>query len=171
LVCSPALILADEPTTALDVTIQAQILDLMRQINQDHHTAIILVTHDLGVAAEFCDSIAVMYAGRIVEQGSVDQVIETPQHPYTQGLLNCRPRITPVKQPIAPIPGNVPDLADLPVGCAFADRCPLHQTVCDTGPAPLVQVGSGHTSRCLRHVGFERSLDWTWSTTIEEVGK
>jgi oligopeptide/dipeptide ABC transporter ATP-binding protein len=167
LVCNPALILADEPTTALDVTIQAQILDLMSQINQDHHTAIILVTHDLGVAAEFCDSIAVMYAGRIVEQGRVEQVIETPQHPYTQGLLNCRPRITPVKQPIAPIPGNVPDLVDLPPGCAFADRCQYHRPVCDGGPVPLIEAAPGQTSRCLRHVDFERQSDWTWSTLVE----
>lgn len=167
LVCNPALILADEPTTALDVTIQAQILNLMQRINQDHGTAIILVTHDLGVAAEFCDSIAVMYAGRIVEQGRVDQVIDTPQHPYTQGLLKCRPRITPVKQPIAPIPGNVPDLVDLPDGCAFADRCELHQPVCDQGPIPLMQVSEDHTSRCLRHVDFKRQVGWTWSTRVE----
>ncbi len=169
LVCNPALILADEPTTALDVTIQAQILDLMAQINREHNTAVILVTHDLGVAAEFCDSIAVMYAGRIVEQGNVDQVIETPQHPYTQGLLNCRPRITPEKQPIAPIPGNVPDLVDLPGGCAFAERCPLHNPACDIGPVPLIQVEDGHTSRCIRHMDFEHRQDWDWSTVVEEV--
>lgn len=167
LACNPGLILADEPTTALDVTIQAQILDLMLQINETHHTAIIMVTHDLGVAAEFCDSIAVMYAGRIVEQGSVDQVIESPQHPYTKGLLNCRPRITPVKQPIAPIPGNVPDLVDLPQGCAFAERCELHQSVCDDGPVPIFKVGSGQISRCLRHVDFNRKPEWTWSSEVE----
>lgn len=167
LVCNPALILADEPTTALDVTIQAQILNLMQRINQDHGTAIILVTHDLGVAAEFCDSIAVMYAGRIVEKGNVDQVIETPQHPYTQGLLKCRPRITPVKKPIAPIPGNVPDLVDLPEGCAFADRCDNHQPICDQGPIPLMQVSATHTSRCLRHVDFKRQEGWTWSDRVE----
>ncbi len=164
LACNPALILADEPTTALDVTIQAQILNLMKKINQDHGTAIILVTHDLGVAAEFCDSIAVMYAGRIVEQGTVDQVIETPQHPYSEGLLKCRPRITPEKQPIAPIPGNVPDLVDLPVGCAFSDRCKFYQPVCNDGPVPLFQLADGHASRCLRHVNFQRNPNWSWST-------
>ncbi len=113
LVCEPALLLADEPTTALDVTIQAQILD---RINQDRGTAIILVTHDLGLAAEFCDTIAVMYAGRIVEQGPVDEVVAHPQHPYSQGLLNCRPRISARYQHVQPIPGNVPDLASLPLG-------------------------------------------------------
>jgi ABC-type dipeptide/oligopeptide/nickel transport system ATPase component len=106
LACGPALILADEPTTALDVTIQAQILDLMRRINQDRGTAIILVTHDLGVAAEFCDTIAVMYAGRIVEQGPVDEVVMHPQHPYTQGLLACRPRVSERDLRVQPIPGG-----------------------------------------------------------------
>ena len=167
LACNPLLILADEPTTALDVTIQAQILDLMRGINQEHGTAIILVTHDLGVAAEFCDSIAVMYAGRIVEQGSVDQVIEAPQHPYTSGLLNCRPRITPHKKAIAPIPGNVPDLVNLPSGCAFAERCEYQQEVCTTGPIPLMQLGGDHASRCLRHSRFKRDDSWTWSTAMK----
>lgn len=165
--CNPALLLADEPTTALDVTIQAQILDLMRRINRDHGTAIILVTHDLGVAAEFCDNIAVMYAGRIVERGSVDQVIENPQHPYTQGLLACRPRITIPKEKIAPIPGNVPDLANLTDGCSFAPRCPRGRDVCLEGPVPQIEVEPGHLSRCLSHSYFERENDWTWADRIE----
>lgn len=165
--CNPALLLADEPTTALDVTIQAQILDLMRRINREHGTAIILVTHDLGVAAEFCDAIAVMYAGRIVEKGDVDQVVENPRHPYTRGLLACRPKITVPKEPVAPIPGNVPDLAELPPGCPFAPRCPLVRAVCEEGPVPLFEVAHGHTSRCLVHSGFEREPDWDWSDRIE----
>lgn len=165
--CNPALLLADEPTTALDVTIQAQILDLMRRINREHGTAIILVTHDLGVAAEFCDSIAVMYAGRIVEKGSVDQVVENPQHPYTRGLLASRPRITIPKEPIAPIPGSVPDLADLPAGCPFSPRCPLALGVCREGPVPLFEVTPGHTSRCLAHNDFRRDYDWAWTDRIE----
>jgi oligopeptide/dipeptide ABC transporter ATP-binding protein len=165
--CNPALLLADEPTTALDVTIQAQILDLMRRINREHGTAVILVTHDLGVAAEFCDDITVMYAGRIVEKGGVEQVVENPQHPYTSGLLNCRPKITVPKQPVAPIPGNVPDLADLPPGCPFAPRCPLAREVCSEGPVPLFEVARGHTSRCLVHSGFTREEDWDWSDRIE----
>ncbi len=165
--CNPGLLLADEPTTALDVTIQAQILDLMRRINQDHGTAIVLVTHDLGVAAEFCDKIAVMYAGRIVERGSVDQVIGNPQHPYTQGLLACRPRITIPKEPIAPIPGNVPDLANLPDGCSFAPRCPIAKDICLEGPIPQIEVEAGHLSRCLAHYDYEREMDWTWADRIE----
>ncbi len=165
--CNPALLLADEPTTALDVTIQAQILDLMRQINQEHGTAVILVTHDLGVAAEFCDSIAVMYAGRIVERGSVDQVVENPQHPYTKGLLNCRPRIAIPKMPVAPIPGNVPDLASLPDGCAFAPRCPIARDVCTEGPVPQIETDLGHFSRCLAHYDYQREEDWTWAERIE----
>jgi oligopeptide/dipeptide ABC transporter ATP-binding protein len=167
LACNPALLLADEPTTALDVTIQAQILDLMRRINRDHGTTIILVTHDLGVAAEFCDTIVVMYAGRVVEKGSVDQVVGNPQHPYTRGLLACRPQITIPKIQVAPIPGNVPDLADLPAGCPFAPRCSQVQEICAEGPVPLIEVDSGHTSRCLQHFSFQRESDWTWADRIE----
>jgi len=166
LACNPALLLADEPTTALDVTIQAQILDLMRRINRTHGTAIILVTHDLGVAAEFCDSIAVMYAGRIVETGYIDQIIENPQHPYTQGLLNCRPQITTPKKPISPIQGNVPDLISLPKGCAFAPRCRLIRPVCEEGPVPLIETEDGHQSRCLMYTDFRRSPIWTWTDRI-----
>jgi oligopeptide/dipeptide ABC transporter ATP-binding protein len=165
--CTPALLLADEPTTALDVTIQAQILDLMRTINRAHGTAIILVTHDLGVAAEFCDAIAVMYAGRIVERGSVDQVIENPQHPYTRGLLECRPKILFPKEKVAPIPGNVPDLANLPDGCSFAPRCPGFRDICLEGPVPQIEVETGHLSRCLTHYNFSREVDWTWADRIE----
>jgi oligopeptide/dipeptide ABC transporter ATP-binding protein len=167
LVCGPALILADEPTTALDVTIQAQILDLMHRINQDRGTAIILVTHDLGVAAEFCDTIAVMYAGRIVEQGPVDEVVSHPQHPYTQGLLACRPRVSERELRVQPIPGNVPDLVDLPPGCAFAPRCPDYKTVCGSGPIPLVEMAPGYVSRCLLHVGYRREEGWGWRERIK----
>lgn len=166
LVCEPALLLADEPTTALDVTIQAQILNLMKGINQDHGTAIILVTHDLGLAAEFCESIAVMYAGRIVEHGPVDDVVEHPYHPYSQGLLNCRPRISEREQRVQPIAGNVPDLADLPAGCAFAPRCPHHQPACDEGPIPLVKMSPNHISRCLLHLDFQRQEGWQWADRI-----
>ena len=154
LVCEPALLLADEPTTALDVTIQAQIIDLMHSINREHGTAIILVTHDLGLAAEFCDRIAVMYAGRIIEQGTVDAVIENPQHPYTQGLLDCRPRIAEDEQRLRPIPGNVPDLVALPEACAFAPRCQIREPVCVTRPIPMVATGEIHLSRCLKHLAF-----------------
>lgn len=166
LVCGPALLLADEPTTALDVTIQAQIMGLMQQINREHGTAIILVTHDLALAAESCDTIAVMYAGRIVEQGTVDQVVENPQHPYTRGLLECRPRIAQRGRRVQPIPGNVPDLLDLPPGCAFAPRCPHHRPTCDAGPVPTITTARGHSSRCLRHVNYVRDESWTWADEI-----
>jgi oligopeptide/dipeptide ABC transporter ATP-binding protein len=169
LVCGPALLLADEPTTALDVTIQAQILDLMRRINQEHGTAIILVTHDLGMAAEFCSRIVVMYAGRIVEQGTVDQVVENPQHPYTQGLLECRPRISMRQLRVQPIPGSVPDLAALPAGCAFASRCLYRQTVCENGPIPLASIEAEHLSRCLLHNQFQRNPGWDWHDKVEVV--
>lgn len=166
LACGPSLLLADEPTTALDVTIQAQILDLMRQLNRERNMAIILVTHDLGVAAEFCDSVAVMYAGRIVEQGPVEEVVQHPQHPYTQGLLRCRPHIDRHDQRLEPIPGNVPDLTDLPPGCAFAARCADFQPACEQGAIPLVVVNDRHISRCLKPVHFQRDPEWQWHDRI-----
>jgi oligopeptide/dipeptide ABC transporter ATP-binding protein len=167
LVCGPALLLADEPTTALDVTIQAQIMNLMKQINQERGTAIILVTHDLGLAAEFCDRIAVMYAGRIVEQGTVEEIVEDPQHPYTKGLLDCRPSLGERGKSIRPIPGNVPNLADLPAGCAFAPRCVHAQDVCREGPVPMFETEPGHLNRCLMTSDFGRGPDWNWDTVIE----
>ena len=160
----PQVLLADEPTTSLDVTIQAQILDLLRQINQARGTAIVLVTHNLDLAAEFCQRIVVMYAGRLVEMGSVDQVIESPQHPYTRGLLSCIPRISAQRARIEPIPGNVPDLADVPPGCAFHPRCSEAQPACQEGPIPLFGVGARHWARCLRHANFLRKPDWTFSS-------
>jgi oligopeptide/dipeptide ABC transporter ATP-binding protein len=168
LVCEPALLLADEPTTALDVTIQAQIIDLMHRINREHRTAIILVTHDLGLAAEFCDRIAVMYAGRIIEQGAVDSVIEKPQHPYTQGLLDCRPRIAEDEQRLRPIPGNVPDLVSLPEACAFAPRCQFREPICETRPIPMVATGESHLSRCLKHLGFSSDDSGGWDEVVRE---
>lgn len=164
LACRPRVLLADEPTTALDVTIQAQIVDLMKRINREHGTAIILVTHDLGLAAEFCDNIAVMYAGRIVEIGKTDDVIERAQHPYTEGLLRCIPDIEQ-RRAIQPIVGNVPDLAELPPGCAFAPRCPEARPVCsqgffrlqpanDTSDPTAQRSGETHMARCLRLTDF-----------------
>jgi oligopeptide/dipeptide ABC transporter ATP-binding protein len=148
LACNPSLILADEPTTALDVTIQAQILELLKKINRERSTSIILVTHNLGVASEFCHRIAVMYAGRIVEIGRVDDVIQTPLHPYTKGLLNSIPRITKEPQKIEPIPGNVPDLIGLPEGCAFKPRCAWSNDQCHEWPE-WEEMGEGHSVRCL----------------------
>lgn len=151
LVCEPALLLADEPTTALDVTIQAQIMDVMRRINRRRGTSIVLVTHNLGLAAEFCDNIAVMYAGRIVERGPAQQVVDNPQHPYTQGLLACLPQIDGKRTRIDPIPGEVPDLAGLGGGCAFEPRCSLAQEACKTADLRLRALQPGHYARCILH--------------------
>ncbi len=148
--CEPRLLLADEPTTALDVTIQAQIMDLLNKINREHGTSIILVTHNLGLVAEFCDNIIVMYAGWMMEKGTVDQVIEDPKHPYTRGLLRCLPRIQEQKEKIHPIPGLVPDLAQLPPGCPFSPRCDQAMPQCQQDEAiPLTGLGGGRRVRCL----------------------
>jgi oligopeptide/dipeptide ABC transporter ATP-binding protein len=123
--CEPALIIADEPTTALDVTVQAQILDLMREIRETAGTAFVLITHDMGVAAGFCDEINVMYAGRVVERGPTEDLFRDPRHPYTKALLNSVPRLDdPPGGRFIPIPGQPPDLTSLPAGCAYAPRCP-----------------------------------------------
>ena len=145
--CRPSLLLADEPTTALDVTIQAQIVALLESINQKHRTAIILVTHDLALAAEFCNRIAVMYAGEIVEEGSTDEIIGHPRHPYTTGLLRSIPKISGRKERIEPISGTVPDLADLPPGCAFSQRCGSRSPRCHH-PLELIETDPGHRARC-----------------------
>jgi len=152
--CQPNLILADEPTTALDVTIQAQILDLLRKINKDVGTGIILVTHDLGVVAEFCQKVVVMYAGKMVETGLVDQIIYEPKHPYTQGLLKSIPKIGDRKNKIHSIPGDVPDLATLPEGCAFYPRCVKRMPECQKNEIPLKEVEKGWQVRCMLYKGL-----------------
>jgi len=166
LACEPKILLADEPTTALDVTIQAQIIELLRRINQTQHTAIVLVTHNLGLAAEFCQRLMVMYAGRVVEAGATEQVIEQAAHPYTQGLLSCIPRLVS-KSRIEPIPGEVPDLVGLPAGCAFHSRCSFAQAACLDGPIPWVHIAPAQRARCLRYLGYRREKNWTWHTTVE----
>jgi oligopeptide/dipeptide ABC transporter ATP-binding protein len=150
LACDPALLIADEPTTALDVTIQAQILDLLRSLQRDLGMAILLITHDLGVVAEMCDEVVVMYAGRIAEQGPVEEIFARPAHPYTRGLLSAIPRLEAErKSRLATIPGLVPTLAEMPSGCRFANRCPFAAPVCATQP-PLEPVSAGHTAACHR---------------------
>jgi peptide/nickel transport system ATP-binding protein len=150
LACDPKLLIADEPTTALDVTIQAQILDLMRDLKAATGAAIILITHDLGVVAEVCDEVAVMYAGEIVERAPVDVLFAAPQHPYTIGLLGSIPRLDWSVDELAAIDGMVPNMAALPGGCRFAPRCPFVREICTHAPPPIVPVGSGHASRCIR---------------------
>ena len=150
LACDPELLIADEPTTALDVTIQAQILALMRDLRASTGVAIILITHHLGVVAEICDHVAVMYAGEIVEYASVDALFATPQHPYTIGLLGSIPRLDTNAEELAAIEGMVPSMAELPTGCRFAPRCPFVRERCKEAAPPLTNVGPGHRSRCIR---------------------
>lgn len=152
LACEPRLLLLDEPTTALDVTIQAQIVDLLRGINARHEASMILVTHNMALAAEFCHDIAVMYAGRIVETGPVDAVMHDPFHPYTRGLLKCLPRIGR-REKLEVIPGTIPDLISLPAGCCFADRCPEAMDVCFDRPPEPGRIGENHYSLCQRAAG------------------
>lgn len=146
--CNPKLLIADEPTTALDVTIQAQILRLIEDLKDDFSTAVLLITHDLGVVAETCKNVAVMYAGKIVEQGSVENIFENPLHPYTVGLNNAIPRLDVDKKRLQIIKGNVPNLIDLPKGCKFYPRCPYVMDICRTAEPPLEKKENGHLSRC-----------------------
>ena len=150
LACDPHLLIADEPTTALDVTLQAQILDLMRELKAESGAAIILITHDLGVVAEVCDEVAVMYAGEVVEQASVDRLFASPQHPYTVGLLGSIPRLDHRTSHLATIEGMVPNMVEPPKGCRFAARCPFKEPACLAEPPALSQVDPGHWSRCIR---------------------
>jgi peptide/nickel transport system ATP-binding protein len=150
LACDPRLLIADEPTTALDVTLQAQILDLMRELKAASGAAIILITHDLGVVAEVCDEVAVMYAGEIVERAAVDELFASPQHPYTIGLLGSIPRLGRRTAHLATIEGVVPNMANPPSGCRFAARCPFVGEACLKAPPPLAELNPGHWSRCIK---------------------
>jgi peptide/nickel transport system ATP-binding protein len=149
LACDPQLLIADEPTTALDVTIQAQILDLMRRLREETQAAIILITHDLGVVAEVCDEVVVMYAGQVVERAPVRELFRFPQHPYTVGLLGALPRLDHRRPRLAAIEGTVPNMTAPPTGCRFAARCPFVIPKCAEMP-PLEPVEAGHLTRCWR---------------------
>jgi oligopeptide/dipeptide ABC transporter ATP-binding protein len=146
--CLPKLLIADEPTTALDVTIQAQILDLMRKLRDETSTAILLITHDMGIIAEMCDSVAVMYAGQIVEYTDVYTIFDRPLHPYTEGLLAAIPVLGEVTDYLAVIPGSVPNLVELPPACKFAARCPYSKEICTQREPALLEVEEGHRVRC-----------------------
>ena len=148
LACEPRLLIADEPTTALDVTIQAQILELMRSLQRETGTAIILITHDLGVVAELADEVLVMYAARVVEHAGVRALFETPQHPYTVGLLGAMPRLAGERHRLASIEGQVPSPMHRPAGCSFADRCPFADAHCRAESPPMREVGQGHAAAC-----------------------
>ncbi len=150
LACDPELLIADEPTTALDVTIQAQILDLMRDLKGETGAAVILITHDLGVVAEVCDDVAVMYAGEIVERAPVEALFEAPQHPYTLGLMGSIPRLDRRSEHLATIEGALPDMTTPPAACRFAPRCPFVEERCTVARPPIVTLSPGHWSRCFR---------------------
>jgi oligopeptide/dipeptide ABC transporter ATP-binding protein len=145
--CDPDVLIADESTTALDVTIQAQILELMNEMQQRLGSAIVLITHDLGVVAETCKNVLVMYAGNMVEYGTAEQIFARPRHPYTMGLLASLPRLDREDKRLVPIEGQPPSLMRIPPGCSFAPRCKYRMPVCDT-PVPLYDFGSGHVARC-----------------------
>ena len=148
LACNPKLLLADEPTTALDVTIQAQVLDMMKTLKDEFGTSMILITHDLGVVAETCDKVAIMYAGEIVEYGSLEDIFDRMAHPYTKGLFDSLPSLDRVDHRLKPIRGLMPDPTDLPEGCSFQPRCPYATEQCK-GEAPVLEeIGPGHHCRC-----------------------
>ena len=148
LACNPNLLIADEPTTALDVTIQAQVLELMKELKEKYNTSIIMITHDLGIVAEVCDEVAVMYAGRIVEEGSLWEVFEETMHPYTEGLFNSLPNIRDRKAMLKPIKGLMPDPSNLPEGCAFAPRCEYATEECTKAVPALEHVSGTHRVAC-----------------------
>jgi len=152
LACRPRVLIADEPTTALDATVQAQIFDLLQDLQRETGTAIILITHDMGAIAELADRVAVMYAGRVVEQGAVETVLSNPEHPYTRGLIACVPHLVPEppveREPLLEIPGMVPALTDLGRGCAFAPRCRERIARCDEAKPPLEAGADAHLAAC-----------------------
>jgi peptide/nickel transport system ATP-binding protein len=145
----PQLLIADEPTTALDVTVQAQVLQLVREIRRDHGTSIFFITHDLGVVADLCDRVYVMYAGGIVEEGPVERIFERPSHPYTRGLLRATPAVHGSKEALIPIPGQIPLATERPEGCRFVDRCAFAIAPCHS-PPPWVEIEANHRALCVR---------------------
>lgn len=157
LACNPMLLIADEPTTALDVTIQAQVLELMKELKDKYKTSMIMITHDLGIVAEVCDEVAVMYAGRIVESGSLEEIFNDTMHPYTEGLFNSIPNINNRAAELKPIPGLMPDPSDLPPGCSFAPRCPYAIESCSKSIPEARVIQGTHMVACSRY----NSADFT----------
>ena len=151
LACEPELLIADEPTTALDVTIQAQILDMMRNLQKEHGTSMILITHDLGVVAEMCDHCAVMYAGELVEYGTVEEIFDNPKHPYTQALYQSIPSLDKDVKRLHVVPGMVTDPSNLPAYCSFADRCEKKCDMCTANDPVMQGLGNGHFVKCLQY--------------------
>lgn len=155
LACNPSLLIADEPTTALDVTIQAQVLELIEKLKEDYDTSLILITHDLGVVAELCQRVAIIYAGSIVEYGTLEHVYNNTAHPYTKGLFGAIPSLDEDVDRLRPIPGLMPDPTALPVGCAFAERCEFACEACNAGPIPVTEIEPGHLVKCVLFSGKE----------------
>lgn len=160
LACNPKLLIADEPTTALDVTIQAQVLDMISKLKQRFHMAMMLITHDLGVVAQNCDRVIIMYAGQIVEMGSLDQIFRMAKHPYTLGLFGSIPKLTERIQRLSPIRGLMPDPVNLPTGCIFHDRCSYAKTICAEREPKMTLVEEGHYVHCLMY-----EMDFTGDKT------
>ena len=156
LACNPELLLADEPTTALDVTIQAQVLDMMNELKQKLGTSVMMITHDLGIIAEMCDRVAVIYAGEIVELGDLYHIFKKTEHPYTQGLFDSLPNAAVNNKRLKPIAGLMPDPADLPKGCKFSPRCPYAAAECHEREPELLEVEKGHFVRCFHHGCMKR---------------
>ncbi|MFW6382477.1 MAG: ABC transporter ATP-binding protein, partial [Haloferacaceae archaeon] len=172
--CDPDLIVADEPTTALDVTIEAQILDELRELADEFDTAVQLITHDLGVIAEVCDRVMVMYAGKAVEKASAEELYYDPKHPYTVGLMSSIPRVGDERDRLQTIPGTMPDLVELPSGCSFHPRCPFAEEACTRSEPTLTDVGTGreadfdteHAAACLEYTdGLSQGL--TYSVDVD----
>ena len=155
----PELLVADEPTTALDVTIQAQILELLAEIRRDTGMALVLISHDLGVVAETCERVCVMYAGRIVEETAADGLFARPAHPYAAGLLSALPPMEGPRRPLAAIPGSVPEPWAMPPGCAYAPRCPRHARACDAAVPHLAEVTPDHRAACIRPILYAQRSD------------
>ena len=157
LTCNPKLLIADEPTTALDVTIQAQVLELMNDLKKKYSTSMVLITHDLGIVAETCDDVAVMYAGRIVEKGMLEEIFNQTKHPYTEALFNSLPNIRSRGERLKPIPGLMPDPTALPPGCAFAPRCPYATKACEEKMPEIRQISGTHFVMCRAYAspGFQ----------------
>ena len=153
--CGPSLLIADEPTTALDVTIEAQILELMKSLQKNYGMAIIIITHNLGIIAEMCRRVIVMYLGKIVETGSTDDIFFNPSHPYTQGLLKSIPQIG-LKERLSPIEGSVARMTELPQGCYFRPRCPQAMPICSEQEPPMCKVGEGQQAKCWLYGGAGR---------------
>ena len=151
LACNPELLIADEPTTALDVTIQAQVLELMKELQKELGTAMILITHDLGVVAEVCNSVAVVYAGELVEYGTKEDVFDHPSHPYTNGLFGALPDLSKNVRRLSPVEGLPPDPSNLPAGCSFAPRCANATEACRKGTVGMIEISKNHYVRCIRY--------------------